>query len=159
MGSGVLEADTGTSVLLRRGSVIRESIPAVVVHDRARIAGLAHPPIEFRAEALARGAVRRPRGDVFHLVRIAPQVVQLLGRTLGRGELEVRRDRRICPTIQEDRFRGSSVDITERPYRNILIGVARRPAIGTEVPDVEVNRAMERKRKYERNPKAYGWRG
>jgi len=28
-----------------------------------------------------------------------------------------------------------------------------------EVPDVEVNRAMERKRKYERNPKAYGWRG
>jgi hypothetical protein len=28
-----------------------------------------------------------------------------------------------------------------------------------EVPDVEIDRALEHKKKYEANPKAHGWKG
>ena len=41
--------------------------------------------------------------------------------------------------------------------RNVVVishGITKE----AKVPDVEINRAMERKRKYEGNPKAHGWK-
>jgi hypothetical protein len=74
------------------GSVIRKSVRAVVVYGGSRIAGLAQPVIQFRAQALLSVTVRRAAGDVLHLRRIACQVVQFLSRTFRRREAEERLD-------------------------------------------------------------------
>src|SRR5687767_9403875 len=107
--------------LSRRPAVVRETIPAVVVCRRARISGFAQPAMQVVAQALLRGAVRSLPRDVLQLIGIAPQVVELLGRTFGRGQLEELQDRWLRPAIEQQRLRWAAVDVAERPDGDMLL--------------------------------------
>jgi hypothetical protein len=44
-------------------------------------------------------------------------------------------------------------------FRKNIVVISHGISKESEVPAVEIDRAIERKKKYEANPKAHGWKG